>query len=133
MNIFLAALKALLKVFLHKSSNGEATLAQIVSFANKARRSGIVSLDADLASISDPFLRQALMLAVDGTEPSEVRKIMQLELDNKSEIEEKIPAAFEAAAAYPPTVPTPDASLLPIQLTNNPPNTHQLPPVIPPP
>src|SRR5207248_5695709 len=58
MNIFLGALKAIFKVFMHKSSNGEATLAQIVGFANKARRSGIVSLDADLPSISDPFLRQ---------------------------------------------------------------------------
>src|SRR5260370_40437109 len=64
MNIFLAALKAIFKVFLHKSSHGEATLAQIVSFANKARRSAIVSLDADLASIPDPFLTQALILAV---------------------------------------------------------------------
>ena len=34
------------------------------------------------------------MLAVDGTEPSEVRKIMQMELDNKSEMEEKIPAGL---------------------------------------
>src|SRR6202051_620229 len=104
LNIFLAALKAITKVFLHKSSNGEATLSQIVSFANKAGRSGIVSLDADLGTISDPFLKQALMLAVDGTEPSEVRKIMQLELDNKSEIEEKIPAVFEAAGGYSPTI-----------------------------
>src|SRR6266852_9521277 len=119
MNIFLAALKAIAKVFLHKSSNGEATLAQIVTFANKARRSGIVSLDADLASISDPFLRQALMLAVDGTEPSEVRKIMQLELDNKSEIEEKIPAVFEAAGGYSPTVGIIGAVLGLIQVMKN--------------
>jgi chemotaxis protein MotA len=84
MNIFLAAIKAVIKVFFHKGLTGEATLAQLVAFANKARRSGIVSLDADLANVSDPFLKQALMLAVDGTEPAEVRKIMQLELDNKS-------------------------------------------------
>jgi chemotaxis protein MotA len=119
LNIFLAALKAILKVFLHKSSNGEATLAQIVTFANKARRSGIVSLDADLATITDPFLKQALMLAVDGTEPSEVRKIMQLELDNKSEIEEKIPAVFEAAGGYSPTVGIIGAVLGLIQVMKN--------------
>jgi chemotaxis protein MotA len=119
MNIFLAALKALAKVFLHKSANGEATLAQIVAFANKARRSGIVSLDADLPSIADPFLKQALMLAVDGTEPSEVRKIMQLELDNKSEIEEKIPAVFEAAGGYSPTVGIIGAVLGLIQVMKN--------------
>jgi chemotaxis protein MotA len=119
MNIFLAAIKAIVKVFLHKGSSGEATLAQIVAFANKARRSGIVSLDADLSSVSDPFLRQALMLAVDGTEPSEVRKIMQLELDNKSEIEEKIPAVFEAAGGYSPTVGIIGAVLGLIQVMKN--------------
>ncbi len=70
LNIFLAAFKAYLQIFLRKSSNGEATLKQIVTFANKARRSGIVSLDQDLASVADPFLKQALMLAIDGTEPS---------------------------------------------------------------
>jgi chemotaxis protein MotA len=119
MNIFLAAIKAAMKVFLHKGSNGEATLAQLVAFANKARRSGIVSLDADLQSVTDPFLRQALMLAVDGTEPAEVRKIMQLELDNKSELEEKIPAVFEAAGGYSPTVGIIGAVLGLIQVMKN--------------
>src|SRR5271156_692904 len=73
LNIFLAAIKAIIKVFLHKGSSGEATLTQLVAFANKARKSGIVSLDADLPAVTDPFLKQALMLAIDGTEPSEVR------------------------------------------------------------
>jgi chemotaxis protein MotA len=104
MNVFIAALKQVVKVFASSGSNGEAVLKQIVEFANKARRSGIVSLDQDLAKIGDPFLKQALMLAIDGTEPNEVRKIMQLELDNKAEMEEKIPQVFEAAGGYSPTV-----------------------------
>jgi chemotaxis protein MotA len=104
MSIFLAACKSLTKVFLHKGHDGEAVLKQMVEFAYKARKSGIVSLDADVSGIKDPFLKQALMLAVDGTEPSEVRKIMELELGNKSEIEERIPAVFEAAGGYSPTV-----------------------------
>jgi chemotaxis protein MotA len=119
MNIFLAAIKSAAKVFLHKGSSGEATLAQIVAFAIKARKSGIVSLDGDLTTITDPFLKQALMLAIDGTEPSEVRKIMQLELDNKSEIEEKIPAVFEAAGGYSPTVGIIGAVLGLIQVMKN--------------
>src|SRR6195952_4607003 len=119
MSIFVAAIKALGKVFLHKGEDGEAILAQIVTFANKARKSGIVSLDSDLGSVDDPFLKQALMLAVDGTEPSEVRKIMQLELDNKSEIEEKIPAVFEAAGGYSPTVGIIGAVLGLIQVMKN--------------
>ena len=103
-NIFLSALKQAMKIFLTGASNGEETLQKLVKFANKARKSGIVSLDQDLPSVTDPFLHQALMLAIDGTEPSEVRKIMQMELDTKSEMEEKIPQVFEAAGGYSPTV-----------------------------
>jgi len=104
MNIFIAALKQAMKIFVSRSSDGEAIVAQLVKFANKARRSGIISLDQDLPGIEDPFLKQALMLAIDGTEPSEVRKIMQMEIDIKSEMEEKIPQVFEAAGGYSPTV-----------------------------
>ncbi len=101
---FLAACRQAARVFISKSTDGEALLAQLVGFAHKARKNGIVSLDSDLDSISDPFLKQALMMAIDGTEPSEVRKIMQLELDNKSELEENIPKVFESAGGFSPTV-----------------------------
>lgn len=104
LNIFVTALKQAMTIFRSHGSDGEVVVAQIVKFANKARRSGIVSLDQDLATVEDPFLKQALMLAIDGTEPSEVRKIMQMEIDNKTEMEEKIPQVFEAAGGYSPTV-----------------------------
>ncbi len=119
MSIFLAACKDVVKVFMHSGPDGEAILAQIVEFANKARKSGIVSLDSDLSRIEDPFLKQALMLAVDGTEPEEVRAIMQLELDNRSEIDEKIPAVFEAAGGYSPTIGIIGAVLGLIQVMKN--------------
>ena len=79
-------------------------LKQILVYANKARRSGVVSLDQDLSIVTDPFLKQALMLAVDGTEPSELRKIMELELNNQSEKEERVPAVFESAGGFSPTI-----------------------------
>lgn len=104
LKIFLAALKQAVTIFVSDVTDAEKTLQQLVRFANKARKSGIVSLDQDLPSVDDPFLKQALMLAIDGTEPSEVRKIMQMELDNKAEMEEKIPQVFEAAGGYSPTV-----------------------------
>lgn len=104
MNIFVAAMKHAIRIFVSGDSNGEAVIKQIVQFANKARKSGIVSLDQDLPAIEDPFLKQALMLAIDGTEPSEVRKIMRMEIDNKTEMEEKLPQVFEAAGGYSPTV-----------------------------
>jgi len=99
-----AALLRLVRIFLYRAPTGDATLKQLVSFSNKARRNGIVSLDQELPSIEDPFLKQALMLAVDGMEPTELRKIMELRIQNQFEMEEKIPAVFEAAGGFSPTI-----------------------------
>jgi len=79
-------------------------IAQLVGFANKARRNGVVSLDADLPSIADPFLKLTLMLAIDGTEPTELRKIMRVILDSTTEDEESLPAVFESAGGFSPTI-----------------------------
>lgn len=104
LSIFLAAVKKFISVFLHKAEDGGAIVKQLVEFANKARKDGIVSLDQELGKVTDPFLKQAMMLAVDGTEPAELRKIMELEIENKGEIEEKIPQVFESAGGFAPTV-----------------------------
>lgn len=91
-------------IFFHRDPGADALLRQLVAFANKARRHGIVSLDADLRQVADPFLRQALMLAVDGTAPTELRRIMEVQLENGSEIEAHIPAVFESAGGFSPTI-----------------------------
>ncbi len=64
----------------------------------------MVSLDADLHAIQDPFLKQTLMLAVDGTEPVELRKIMRVSLESLTEEEERLPAVFESAGGFSPTI-----------------------------
>ena len=99
-----AACKRLAGVFFVKKTDSDATVKLLLSFANKARRSGIVSLDQDLPTISDSFLKQALTLAVDGTEPAELRKIMELQLDNQAQREEAIPSVFESAGGFAPTI-----------------------------
>ena len=100
----LAAARRLLRIFFYRGETGEAAVKQLVGFANKARRDGIVSLDQDLGEIHDLFLKQAVMLAVDGTEPSELRRIMEFQIDNHAELEEKIPAVFESAGGFSPTI-----------------------------
>jgi chemotaxis protein MotA len=102
--IFVQAMKQFARVFFARATAGEAVIQQVVVFAIKARRSGILALDDDLDAIADPFLRQALTLAIDGTEPAAVRQIMRLELENKADGEERIPQVFESAGGFAPTV-----------------------------
>lgn len=102
--VVLHACRRLRSVFINPAQSPQATIERLVQFAQKARKEGIVSLDADLAQVEDPFLRKSLMLAVDGTEPQELRKIMELELDNQAEYEEQVPQVFESAGGFAPTI-----------------------------
>jgi chemotaxis protein MotA len=104
MPVVASAFRRLVQVFLERKLDPQQTVRQLVIFANKARRYGMISLDADLPSLSDPFLKRALMLAVDGTEPQELRKTMQLEIDNQAEYEDNIPKVFESAGGFAPTI-----------------------------
>ncbi|HKM85010.1 MAG TPA: flagellar motor protein [Terriglobales bacterium] len=102
--VALSAFRRLAEVFVEPANTAQSTIELLVKYANQARREGIISLDKELDAIRQPFLRRALMLAVDGTEPQELRKIMELELDNKEEQEEKIPQLFESAGGFSPTI-----------------------------
>ncbi len=99
-----SAFRRLIHVFIEPGRDPREMVQQLVMFANKARRNGMISLDADLPAVQDPFLKKSLMLAVDGTDPQELRKMMQLEIDNQAEHEENIPKVFESAGGFAPTI-----------------------------
>lgn len=99
-----SAFRRLAHMFQEPGDNAPLTIELLVKYANRARRDGIVSLENEFANIPEPFLRRALMLAVDGTEPQELRNIMELALDNMEEQEDKIPQVFEAAGGFSPTI-----------------------------
>jgi len=104
MPVVLSAIGRLAHMFQEPGDSGRQAIHVLVTFAHRARREGIVSLEEEASKQEDPFLRHALMLAVDGTEPQELRKIMELALDNIEERQEKIPQVFEAAGGFSPTI-----------------------------
>lgn len=100
----IAAFRSLAHIFAAPRRHNSQLIRELVAFANKARRQGVVSLDSDLNAIEDPFLQQSLMLAVDGTEPAELRQIMRVCLESAAESEERLPAVFELAGGFAPTI-----------------------------
>jgi chemotaxis protein MotA len=102
--VVMASFTRLAHVFLERGNDLEALIKEIVEYAVKARKEGIVALDRELEKVQDPFLKKSLMLAIDGTEPQELRKIVELEMDNQAEHEERLPQVFESAGGYAPTI-----------------------------
>jgi chemotaxis protein MotA len=77
---------------------------EVIGFATKARKNGLVSLEQEAFSIPDPFLKKALTLAVDGTDLQEIRKMLELEIDLEEQHAEAEAKVFECAGGYSPTV-----------------------------
>jgi chemotaxis protein MotA len=98
------AAKYLGTVFSEKEEPPEEVIEEIISYATKARKNSIISLEADLDKISDPFLRKALSLSVDGTDLQELRKMMELDLDLQQRAGESVAKVYEAAGGYAPTI-----------------------------
>src|SRR5215218_935144 len=54
-----------------------ARVEELTSFAERARREGLLALDGALDEVSDDFTRKGLQLVVDGTDPDLVRDILE--------------------------------------------------------
>jgi chemotaxis protein MotA len=81
-----------------------AMIEELIRHSRKARGSGILSLDAEIEEVSEPFLRKGMMLLVDGVEAAEIRRVMELDLiifENNAESDAKV---FETAAGLSPTI-----------------------------
>jgi chemotaxis protein MotA len=102
--VVLRAFKALRGVFLERASGVPAAIEDIIQYATKARKNGIVSLESEAAAIPDPFLRKALGLAVDGTDLQELRKMMETDIVLAEEGAEAEAKVWEAAGGYAPTI-----------------------------
>ncbi|SJZ64324.1 motility protein A [Selenihalanaerobacter shriftii] len=67
-------------VFYEQSMNPQEVISTLVSFAEKARREGLLALEDEANDLDDPFLKKGIQLVVDGTDSDLVRSILETEL-----------------------------------------------------
>jgi chemotaxis protein MotA len=102
--VLMGAAGKLGSVFFDRAHSPGALIEEILGYAAKARKHGVVALEQDAAAIADPFLRKALNLAVDGTDLQELRKMMELEISLEEKRGEALIKVYEAAGGYSPTI-----------------------------
>ncbi|MBP7653894.1 motility protein A [Candidatus Dependentiae bacterium] len=74
----------------------------LVSFAEKARREGLLALEDDIESLDDAFLKRGIQLVVDGTDPELVKTIMQTQMSYIEERHTFGRGIFEGIASLAP-------------------------------
>lgn len=82
LNDFIRLVKVCSNIFTSKENSKEDMIRTLVELSNKARREGLLALEAEHDKINDDFIKQSLQLVVDGVEPGTIRESMELELSN---------------------------------------------------
>ena len=77
---FLGLFQILRKTLVFVQPEPDAVIEKMVKYAERARREGMLALEDDSETEEDEFLRKGLRLAVDGTDPQLLEKILHTDL-----------------------------------------------------
>ena len=94
---------AMKSVFISHEPDLIGMVQMIVSFAEKARREGLLSLEADVAEVESDFMRKAIQLVVDGTDPELVRAILDTEIGVFEDRHSANKSVFDTLAEFGPS------------------------------
>ena len=79
-------------------------VAAIVALAERARREGLLALEEQARTVPDPFLRRGLQSAIDGTDPDDLRAILEERIATKRLQDRAAAKYFTDMGGYAPTV-----------------------------
>ena len=98
----LGVAKVVKNAFFAKSRNPMDLIKDLVSYAEIARRDGILSLENVISDVKDPFIISGIQMAVDGTDPDLIEQIMVGELESVAARHEAGKALFDNVGKYCP-------------------------------
>ena len=87
-----------------KAPDPAATVETVVSLADRARREGLLALEDAAKDIDDPFLRAGLQSAIDGTDPDDLRTILEDRISTKRAQDRSHAKYFMDMGGYAPTI-----------------------------
>jgi chemotaxis protein MotA len=77
---------------------------QVVELAERARREGLLALEDSVKNLDDDFLKRGVTMAIDGTDPEELRDILESEVYAKRSADKQAAKFWADAGAYAPTI-----------------------------
>lgn len=102
--VVIGAIKRMGSLFFERAQPYSEVVDSMIEYATKARKAGLMALEQDAAAETDPFLRKALGLAADGTDLQELRKMLEIEIEQRQHHIEAEAKVFESAGGYAPTI-----------------------------
>ncbi len=94
--------KLYIRAFMPPDFDLVARVNELVGYAEKARRDGLLALDEDVKGIEDAFTRKGMQLVVDGTDPDLVAAVLDAENEGMRKRHAQARNPFTQAGALAP-------------------------------
>ncbi len=101
--VFWHGLRMSFWVLMPRKQNLTGLIAKILQWSGRARKEGLLGLEAVLDREQDPLARVGLQLLVDGNEADVIREVMELHIDSRERFDLQASRVFEALGGYAPT------------------------------
>ena len=99
----LKAIPKHLKIVMNtKNFAPEEYIDKLVELAQVARKNGLLSLEAEIEQVEDPFFKQSLTMIVDSNDSDKVREILENDLDCLSARHQTVAGMYERGAGIAP-------------------------------
>lgn len=115
----LNAVSSLQLVFFGKNVDFDKIITELIGYATKARKEGVIVLEKEAKNASDPLMKTGLEAVSDGADPVLVRDLLETQLSQLEEEAARITKVWESAGGFTPTVGIIGAVLGLIQVMNN--------------
>jgi len=92
------------KVFSAERRDLRGLVSELVGYAERARRDGLLALEEELDEVDDAYTRKGLQLVVDGTPSDMVKEVLEAEIHGMRARHKVGAKLFENAGGYAPTM-----------------------------
>lgn len=80
------------------------TVLEMISFAEKSRREGLLSLEEEVDKLENKFIQKGVRMMVDGVDPEILRATLEKDIELFEDRRKHEAALFEAAGGFSPTM-----------------------------
>jgi len=90
--------------FLPNKVDLEGVVKDIINYATKARRNGLISLEQEAQAVRDPFVKKGISLVVDGIDPQKLRETLEADIMAYEDHTKHSVEFYESAGGFAPTI-----------------------------
>jgi chemotaxis protein MotA len=90
--------------FLPPKVDHDGVVKDIIDYATKARRNGLISLEQEAQKAKDGFIKKGISLVVDGIDPQKLRETLEAEITAYEDHTKHSVEFYELAGGFAPTI-----------------------------